>query len=47
MTKVRHYFITEWLDIEIDLCSWLLGIFWRSNYLRIEILFFSITFYWD
>jgi hypothetical protein len=56
MTKVRHYFITEWLDIEIDLCSWLLGIFWRSNYLRvenrrtkliisIEILFLSITFY--
>ena len=56
MTKVRHYFITEWLDIEIDLFSWLLGIFWRRNYLRvenrrtkliisIEILFLSITFY--
>jgi hypothetical protein len=42
----RHYFIADWLDMEIDFCSWVLGIFWRSNYLRIEILFLSITFYW-
>ncbi len=47
MSKVRHYFIRDWIDIEIDFCQWEIGVYWRKNLLRFDVLCDSFCFYWD